>query len=350
MVFGPDGALYYADSVDAYIYRIDASGHATVVAGIGPPGPGGYPTFTKDHGWTLASNYSGDGGPATKAQLSFPLGLAFDGAGNLYFADHGNDVIRRIDTSGIITTVAGVGPADPSTKGAWVPGLQSKGGDGGPATEAVLESPWGVTFDAAGNLYIADRDHDAIRRVDSRGIITTVAGTGQRGYSGDGGPATQAKLNTPLYVVFDGSGRMYVSDENNARIRRVSLDGTISTIAGTGAAGCSANQTLAVATDMANPNDLAISADGSLIIQQEDCNAVRRIDRSGRVGPLLGSGEPGCQGLAGGVASAAQVTDPSTLTLDASGGVYVAVAGCNVFVSIGTDGRTHVFAPIPAGG
>src|SRR5262245_10150787 len=103
MVFGPDGALYIADSVNAYIYRLDAAGNSTVIAGIGPRGPGGFPVVTKDHGWTEATNYTGDGGPATQAQLSFPVGLAFDAEGNLYFADHGNDVVRKIDTNGIIT-------------------------------------------------------------------------------------------------------------------------------------------------------------------------------------------------------------------------------------------------------
>jgi hypothetical protein len=125
------------------------------------------------------------------------LGLAFDAQGNLYIADHGNDVIRKVDTNGIITTVAGVGPSDTFVKGPWVPGVQPKGGDGGPATQGVLESPWGITFDAQGNLYIADRDHHVIRKVDTNGIITTVAGTGVRGFSGTAVPPRKRSSTSP---------------------------------------------------------------------------------------------------------------------------------------------------------
>ena len=165
IVFGPDGAMYVTDSFNAFVYRVYTSGHASVFAGIGPPSPDGSPPFTKDHGWTEDTGYSGDGGPAVDAQLSFPLGLAFDAQGNLYIADHGNDVIRKVDTNGIITTVAGTG-------------VRGFSGDGGPATKAKLDKPLGVVFDAAGNMYIADEENERIRKVDTSGIMTTYGGTG----------------------------------------------------------------------------------------------------------------------------------------------------------------------------
>jgi sugar lactone lactonase YvrE len=352
MVVGPDGAMYISDSLNAFIDRVDATGHVSVVAGVGPPSPGGSPSITKDHGWTEETGYTGDGGPAVDAQLSFPVGLAFDARGDLYVADHGNDVIRKIDTNGIITTVAGVGPSDPFVKGQWVPGLQPKGGDGGPATQGVLESPWGITFDALGNLYIADRDHDAIREVDTNGVISTVAGTGQRGYSGDGGPAIQAKLNRPLNVVFDAAGNMYIADENNARIRKVDTNGIIRTIGGTGSLGCSGDGGAATAAPIQNPNDIGFGPDGSLYIAEGECHVVRRIDAQGIIRPVVGTGGVGCSGFGGGAALSALLSDPGSLTFDPKGNLYVSEAvlddgGCGVILQIDGAGKTHVFSANP---
>jgi secreted PhoX family phosphatase len=352
MVFGSDGSLYVTDSFNAFVYRVDTSGHTSVFAGIGPPSPDGSPPITKDHGWTEDTGYSGDGGPAVDAQLSFPLGLAFDAQGNLYISDHGNDVIRKVDTNGIITTVAGVGPSDTFVKGQWVPGIQSKGGDGGPATQGVLESPWGITFDAHGNLYIADRDHDVIRKVDTSGIITTVVGTGVRGFSGDGGPATKAKLDKPLGVVFDAAGSMFVADENNARVRKVDANGIITTYGGTGSLACSGNGGPAMAAAIQNPHGIGFGLDGSLYVSEGDCNAVRKIDTHGGILPVLGTGTAGCAGLNGGAATAAELSNPGDLTFDARGNLYVddryVVDGeCGVIVKVDTTGRTHVFLTMP---
>ena len=162
---------------------------------------------------------SGDGGPAVQVQIGSPWGVAVDGAGNLYIADKYQHQIRKVDSTGIITTIAGTG-------------TYGFGGDGGPATEAWLDSPTGVAVDGAGNLYIADRDNNRIRKVDSTGTITTIAGTGEDAFGGDGGPATEAQLDNPWDVVTDGSGNLYIADYDNHRIRKVDSTGTITTVAG----------------------------------------------------------------------------------------------------------------------
>ena len=222
MVFGPDGAFYFIGQ-DYQVIRRDAAGNETVVAGRGfLEGNGGYPVTTKDHGWTEDTGYTGDGGPAVDAQLSFPTALAFDARGNLYISDHGNDAIRKVDMqTGIITTVAGVGPSDTSGEGSLGAGCPAKG-------RRRRTRDTGCARVTSGHHLRCAREpvhrqpgprHDP--KVDTHGIITTVAGTGQRGYSGDSGPATKAKLNRPDGVVFDAAGNMYIDDENNSRVRMV---------------------------------------------------------------------------------------------------------------------------------
>ena len=180
-----------------------ASGIITTVAGTGDEG------------------FSGDGGPATSARLNRPWAIALDGAGNLYITDLRNIRIRKVDTSGTITTVAGTGE-------------EGFSGDGGPATSAQLFGPRGVALDGAGNLYIADTGNIRIRKVDTAGTITTVAGTGVFGFSGDGGPATSAQLNGDRGIALDGAGNLYIAEFVNRRIRKMDTSGTITTVAGTG--------------------------------------------------------------------------------------------------------------------
>jgi len=194
------GNLYIADSGNYRVRKV-SGGVITTVAGSGGPG---YPLV-------------GDNGPAVHAQLN-PVGVAVDSGGNLYIADVGNDRIRKV-SNGVITTVAGTGATGFS-------------GDDGPATSAHLDEPWGVAVDATGNLYIADTDNSCIRKVSNR-VITTVAGTGTQGFSGDNGPATNAQLNSPWGVAVDPAGNLYVADRNNNRIRKVS-GGVITTVAGNG--------------------------------------------------------------------------------------------------------------------
>ncbi len=170
---------------------------------------------------------SGDGGPATSAQLNGVAvnGVAVDASGNVYIADL-NSRVRKVDSSGTITTVAGMG-------------TNGFSGDGGPATSAELNGPEGPAVDASGNLYFADSGNSRVRKVDASGTITTVAGTGTAGFSGDGGPATSAELNYPFAVAVDGAGNLYIADRGDNRVRKVDASGTITTVAGTGTAGFS---------------------------------------------------------------------------------------------------------------
>ena len=201
------GNLYISDGGNRVIRKVNSSGIISTIAGT--PGVFGY---------------SGDGGPATSAQLGFPAGIAVDGTGNIYFADPGKNVVRKISASGIITTVTGNGTAGFS-------------GNGGPATSALLDGPTDVALDAAGNLYIADKNNHAVRMINATGMISTVAGIGgpgSNGFTGDGAQAINAKLNKPHSISIDPSGNLFISDYTNHRIRKVSSSGIISTIAGTG--------------------------------------------------------------------------------------------------------------------
>ena len=191
---------------------------------------------------TGVQSFSGDGGPAVKAKLACPSGVALDTRGNLYLADHGNNRVRRVDVDGMIHSYAGAGriPSVGSNAGNF-------GGDGGPAPRARFRVPESVVFDRHGNLYVADRDNGAVRRINPGGVITTVAGTGSPGYSGDGGPAARAKLNQPQAFAFDGAGNLYIADSANNRVRRVDRTGVITTVAGNGRHGYSGDGGPAVA-------------------------------------------------------------------------------------------------------
>ncbi|HZC43351.1 MAG TPA: hypothetical protein VE195_04195, partial [Acidobacteriaceae bacterium] len=212
--------------------------------------------------------YVGDGGFANGAEMSFPTGLTFDDSDNLYIADSGNNVIRKVDAAtNIITTVAG---------------NHKKGytGDGGPATSAELNTPNGVAVDSVGNLYIADTSNNAVRMVSAAsGIITTVAGNGTAGFSGDGGPATSAELHAPGDVSVDSAGDLYIADTNNGRIREVSAkSGIIMTVAGMGTAGFGGDGFSATGAELNYPNAITLDAAGNLYIADSLNNRIRKIN------------------------------------------------------------------------
>ena len=261
---------------------------------------------------TGIGGYGGDGGPATEAQLRLPNGLAVDGSGNFYVADTGNQRIRRIDPDGVITTIAGTGD--------W-----GDGGDGGPATEAQLNHPDGLAVDGSGILYVAELFGHRIRRIDPEGVITTIAGTGKRGYGGDGGPATEAQLNLPATLAVDGSGNLYVAETGNRRIRRIDPEGVITTIAGTGERGFGGDGGPATEA-LLGPRALAVDGSGNLYVADLRNYRIRRIDSEGVITTIAGTGERGYGGD-GGPATEAQLNHPNGLAVDGSGNLYVADLG-----------------------
>lgn len=254
ITMGPDGAIYLADGGNNRIRRIGMDGIITTIAGTGQ------------------YSFSGDGGPALEATFRTPSNLVFDAEGNLIVADWYNNRIRRIGTDGIITTIAGNGP--------FGQGVGGFGGDGGPATEAQLFNPIGVVIGPEGALYISDFRNNRIRKVDVNGIITTVAGTGQAGFAGDMGPATLAKLNRPSGMVFSPAGELIFSDEVNLRIRKIDTDGTISTIAGSGVQGYTGDGGDALLAQVNDVVGMVFDADGNLILCDELNNRIRKIDFS----------------------------------------------------------------------
>jgi sugar lactone lactonase YvrE len=218
--------------------------------------------------------FAGDGSGAMTAQLGHPGDVALDGAGNLYIADTANNVVRKVDRNGNISTVAGNN------------GLGAGfSGDGGAATSAALNAPAGVALDSAGNLYIADENNSRIRKVDLAGIITTVAGSNQSGYSGDGGPATSAKLHRPLGVRADTAGNLFIGDSFNNVVRKVDLTGTITTVAGNFAAGAgySGDGGPATSAQLNFPVFVSVDAAGQLFITDANNNVIRRVDRAGKI-------------------------------------------------------------------
>jgi sugar lactone lactonase YvrE len=243
------GNLYIADYWNHRIRKVTPGGTIATVAGDGTGG------------------YSGDGGPATSAELYYPSGVTVDGAGNLYIADYYNSRIRKVTPGGTISTVAGNGSY----------GNYGYSGDGGPATSAELYYPLGVTVDGSGNLYIADTYNNRIRKVDAGGIITTVAGNGTQAYSGDGGPATSAELYFPSGVAVDGAGNLYLADQGNRRVRSVKPDGIISTVAGNGTGGFSGDGGPAPSAEL-YPYGVAVDGSGNLYIADTANRRIRKVD------------------------------------------------------------------------
>jgi sugar lactone lactonase YvrE len=310
------GNLYIAGcpyGADVSVYAVDQTGLLKVYAGSG-------------------EGFGGDGGPALRAQFWCGTGLALDSAGNLYIVDEGNNRIRRIEAkTGTISTVAGSGAAtDISSNG---PATGGFAGDGGPATAALLSQPNAIAWDRQGNLYILDRDNNRVRKVDPAGMITTFAGVGTWGFSGDGGPATKAELSTSNGIAVDAAGNVYIADSDNARIRKVDLQGIITTIAGTGKPGFSGDGGRARAAQLSNPWGLAFDGQGNLYVADGptldfDGNRIRKIDAAGMITTVAGSGEGGNTGD-GRLATAARLFKPTTIAFDAQGNLYFADSGNN---------------------
>ena len=269
---------------------------------------------------TIAGNgtygYSGDGGAAISAEIWYPSGVAIDSSGNVYIADQDNYRIRKVTAStGIISTIAGNGTYGYS-------------GDGGAATSAELKVPSGVAVDSSGNVYIADSYNFRIRKVTaSTGIISTIAGNGTGGYSGDGGAATSAEVE-PVGVAVDSSGNVYIVDQFNQRIRKVTAStGIISTIAGNGTRGYSGDGGAATSAELNYPSGVGIDSSGNVYIADTQNDRIRKVTAStGIISTLAGNGTAGNSGD-GGAATSGELNYPSGVGVDSSGNVYIADSG-----------------------
>lgn len=318
----------------------------TFTVGVSGPGPFTYSwqfqgtnlpgaTITTVVGTGASGPPSGDWGAATNATISGPWGLSLDGSGALYIADTGNNRIRKVDTNGIITTVAGTGG----------PGST---GDGGQAVAAALYSPRQVAVSRSGELFIADSFNHRIRKVDTSGTITTVAGTGAAGNSGDGGPATAAQLSQPSGVALDAAGNLYIADTANNRIRKVDTNGIIATIAASLAspkgiavsrsnelyiADTSNNRICKVDTNgvlttivaaVSSPSGIALSSNGELYLSGSSNHHIYEVDTNGAIITLAGKNTPGGYGGDGGPATNALLNSPQGVALDDPASLYIA--------------------------
>jgi len=290
------GDLHISDIGAHRVLKLDRRGHLTVIAGTGEGG------------------FVGDGGPATKARLFAPHDLAFDSAGDLLIADTFNHRIRRVDRRGTITTVAGNG-------------LAAYSGDGGQATQASLNTPQGIAFDREGALLIADTFNHVVRRVDNSGKIATLAGT-VPGHGGDGGGAKLAQINLAMAVAVAPDGAVYISDAANSRIRRVSTDGVIQTVAGYGpaqdtyGAGFAGDGGPPEKAKICPATDLKFDASGALYISDSGNNRIRVI-RAGVVTTVAGSGRQGFGGD-GGKALQAELNTPQKIAVAKDGSLFIA--------------------------
>ncbi|WP_433755665.1 hypothetical protein [Nocardia sp. CA-135398] len=261
---------------------------------------------------TGTQGYNGDNQSAVNADLDIPCGGVVDGAGNLYIADVGNQRVRRVDPAGVITTVAGTG-------------TQGYNGDNQSAIDAELGQPRSVAVDGAGNLYIADRNNQRVRKVDhATRVITTVAGTGTYGYNGDNQRGIDAELNVPFGVVVDGAGNLYIADVGNQRVRRVDPAGVITTVAGTGTGGYNGDNQPAIDADLNQPRSVAVDGAGNLYIADRNNQRVRKVDHAtGVITTVAGTGTYGYNGD-NQPAIDADLNYPEGVAVDEAGNLYIA--------------------------
>ncbi|MFN7930688.1 MAG: SMP-30/gluconolactonase/LRE family protein, partial [Blastocatellia bacterium] len=287
------GNLYIADKGNHRIRKVTRTGQISTVAGNGQLGS------------------SGDGGLASNAAMNEPNGVVVDSAGNLYISDTNNHRIRKVSAAGIITTIAGTGIAGFS-------------GDGGSAVQAQLNIPVGLVLDQGGNLLIADAGNQRVRRLNlGTGVITTIAGNGY-GSGGDGGQATQAQLNFPTGVALDQSGNLYIAETSNHQVRKVTPGGIISRYAGTGASGFSGDNGQATLARLSAPGGLAVDAAGNLYIADQNNNRVRKVTPTGIITTFAGNGNTQDGSDEGSAATDVLLRAPAGVTVDGAGNIFIA--------------------------
>jgi sugar lactone lactonase YvrE len=313
------GNVYFAERDNYRVRRISAAtGVISTIAGTG------------------ISGFSGDGGAATSAQLSEPFGVAVDGSGNIYIVDTGNNRIRKITAAtGFISTIAGSDTATFS-------------GDGGLATAARIDIPLGLALDGSGNIYLSEPFENRIRKITAAtGFISTIAGNGTYGFSGDGAAATAAELHEPDDVAVDGSGNVYIGDHSNQRIRKITAStGVISTIAGTGVGGFSGDGEAAKAAQLNFPEGVAVDALGNVYIADSYNERIRKITATTKVISTIAGTTRGFDGD-GDLATAAQLSTPANVALDSSGNVYIADFNNNRIrkITFGSNGVEAIAPP-----
>ncbi|EYF00808.1 NHL domain-containing protein [Chondromyces apiculatus] len=272
----------------------------------------------------------GDGGPARSAPLDTVSGVAVGPDGSVYLSSSFQQRVRRVAPDGPLWTVTGTGTGGGA-------------GDGGPAAQAQVHVPRGLALGSDGSLYIAEQGGHRVRRVAADGGISTVAGTGQQGFSGDGGPATQARLSGPFSVAAASDGTLFIADTQNHRIRRVGTDGTITTIAGSGTAGDTGDEGPATEARLRGPRGVVVAPDGGLYIVDTQNHRIRHVDRRGRIITVAGTGQAGFSGDDG-PAISARLNSPTTALLAPDGTLFVADSTGYRIRRISPDGRIHAFA------
>jgi sugar lactone lactonase YvrE len=303
------GNLFIGDMLNNRVRKVSTDGIIVTVAG------------------SSSSGFAGDAGAATSAQLKFPSAVAAGSGGVVYVSDTINHVVRKIGTDGMINAFAGTGGTS-GYAGDFV--VDSTADDNGVATLAALNDPIGLAVDKSGDVYIADTFNHVIRRVDTKGIITTVVGTGTAGSSGDGGLATSARLNYPQGIALDGDGNLYIADTFNHKIRKVTTDGLITTIAGTGDLGFAGDGGDARKAIFQYPKGVVVDASGNVFVLDCFNGRVRRISAAdGTIKTIAGNGRYGYTGD-GGPATKAAMRFPCGLAMDASGNIYIADTGNQV--------------------
>ena len=259
--------------------------------------------------------------------------MAVDISGNLFIADQGNQCIRKVDTNGIIITVAGNGFGAGGPTGGY-------SGDGSAATNAELNAPSGVAVNQNGNLFIADESNNRIRVVETNGIIHTVAGSSATFYSGDGSAATNAELYAPSGVAIDAIGNLFIADSGNGAIRKVGTNGIISTVAGIGIEGFYGERSTATNAELDYPNDVAVNINGGLLIADRGNQRIREVD-NGIITTVAGNGVSGFSGD-GGAATNAELNYPAGIAVDVNGNLFIADSFNNRIRKITFSGLTLV--------